>query len=253
MWDWFCIAHNRGKKMNPAERVLLHYSKLKGKKTEDLKFESVCKNFGLLDHSATGICRIITSLYEAVAKLEDEIHKKHKGSAKYDLYVKNLNLIRSPLKTISVHSDSQMFSMGIPGEVFIVLEHIAADLADTEKNWTIDEVNTFFRTISGLQDEVAESGLEDGLRLFLLDLIVAMKAAVEEYRLRGIDGVEEQLKLILGSLMVKYEMKERIQKDAPAIWKGILDVSTILANVVAVSQDERVQSLGSAIVQRIAG
>lgn len=95
-----------------------------------------------------------------------------------------------------------------------------------------NDLSTFVATIQQALTVLQSCDLPEHIKAFMIDQLLHLKQAVEQYQYRGVRGIEEALASYCGSLyMTRGEVATRLPKDEVQLFASILDKGQKLVNL----------------------
>lgn len=198
-------------KTEPAGRLIDILSEAK-KKPANIKVRKVWADVFDIEENDTGtILRMLADLIQLTFKTKSQI--KNVDNIDHDLYLKPFIKIEVMLSQINLDAPWQSWQQQIDEPTIYGLQ-FCSDRLNREANFTSlksSEIDQIKKTLEELTDRVSNSKLETPLKLLLVRNLESLRQALIAYKIKGIDGIETELELNLGSLILN---KDKIKDSA---------------------------------------
>lgn len=140
----------------------------------------------------------------------------------HDLYLRPFTKIETILSQINLDGSWQHWKNQIDEPTIYGLQ-FCSDRLNRATNYTKipnDEVDAIKKSLSELTDQILESDLDKGLKELLIRNLEQLRQALISFKIKGIDGLEQELALNLGSIILhREEIKEKSSNGKSALWE----------------------------------
>lgn len=170
--------------------------------------------FGVEESDTGTILRMIADLIQLTYKTKSQIEAL--DDVDHKLYLKPFNKIERLFSSINLEANWQGLKNLIDEPTIYGLQFCSDKLNRNSritalKNSELDQIK---KSLTELSDMISNSSLEPSLQLLLLRNIESLRQALIAYKIKGIDGIETELELSLGSLLLKRDkVKESVAKN----------------------------------------
>jgi hypothetical protein len=200
---------------NPAGRLWYRLSILKeiqgvGQLANVAKRLNVPENWDAMLLAATELRREFDLLEEIVEGVKDE-------KRKYNLWKKGLEEVRKSVSSFNFNMPANTMAFTIAPEALFYLTYISADLAQ-EDEVPPDELENIRKLCDDLRQEIqGSSEMPTLLKIWLLEMLRAMREGIDCYQIRGKRGLRSRLNQVVGSLVLNMEFVNEAKKDSPKV------------------------------------
>jgi hypothetical protein len=205
-------------KNNPAGRLYDLLLAARGQQGDVAAKVAWAKVFGVPEANTGILLKMLADLIDlmleakaAVAKLEDVEH---------DLYLQPFKNIESMLSNLNLEARWQESRQRLDEATMIALRFVADKLSRVSGFTQIknEEVDQLEKDLEGLIARVKDSQLPDHLKSLLIRNLEALGQALFAYRVRGIEGLEQELDRAYGSIVrhkeeVAVALKDKGKQD----------------------------------------
>ena len=132
-----------------------------------------------------------------------------------EIFLKWTHSVKNALKNLNFSAPWDIFIRKIDREVLYGLE-VCSDLLSKkrpEKVINPQLLSELMEEVDILITQIHESTIDDELRNILLEQLLIIKHALEEYKIRGIKGLESALKQFIGSRIIENDKYEKLKKN----------------------------------------
>lgn len=198
-------------KTEPAGRLFDILNEAK-KKPPATKVRQVWADIFGIEAKDTGtILRMLADLIQLTYKTKSQIQNVE--NIDHQLYLKPFIKIEAMLSQINLDAQWQSWQQQIDEPTIYGLQ-FCSDRLNREANFTslkASELDQIKKALEELTDSVSISQLETSLKLLLVRNLESLRQALIAYKIKGIDGIETELELNLGSLFLN---KDKIAASA---------------------------------------
>jgi hypothetical protein len=170
--------------------------------------------FGVKEDDTGTILRMIADLIQLTYKTKSQIEALN--NVDHSLYLKPFNKIERMFSSINLEANWQGWKNQIDEPTIYGLQFCSDTLNRITKITALknNEIEQIKKSLTELSDMVSHSSLEPSLQLLLLRNIESLRQALIAYKIKGIDGIETEMELSLGSLFLnKDKVKDSVDKD----------------------------------------
>lgn len=207
-------------KTEPAGRLFDIFQEARTKPATDSSRKVWSSIFGVPENETGTILKMLADLihltHETKAKIEqlDDID--------HQLYLKPFTKIEQILSKINLDAGWQQWKDQIDETTIYGLQ-ICSDKLNRITNYTKiknDELDKIKKSLAELTDMVLEADLHTSLKQLLIRNLERLRQSLISYRIKGIEGIEQEVELNLGSVFLhKEEIQEKIKTDEnKALW-----------------------------------
>lgn len=202
-------------KTEPAGRLFDILQEARSK-PEQQKVRKVWADVFGVEESDTGtILRMIADLIQLTYKTKSQIEAL--DDIDHKLYLKPFNKIERLFSSINLEASWHGLKNLIDEPTIYGLQFCSDKLNRNSKITALknSELDQIKKSLTELSDMISNSSLESSLQLLLLRNIESLRQALIAYKIKGIDGIETELELSLGSLVLNREkVKECVAKSS---------------------------------------
>jgi hypothetical protein len=167
--------------------------------------------FGIKEDDTGTILRMLADLIQLTYKTKSQI--KNLEHIDHALYLKPFVKIETMLSSINLEAQWQSWQQQIDEPTIYGLQ-FCSDRLNRETNFTTlknSDLEQIKKAIEELSNSVSDSNLETPLKLLLIRNLESLRQALIAYKIKGIDGIETELELNMGSLFLN---KDKIVASA---------------------------------------
>ena len=168
-----------------------------------------------------------------VVSLIDEIEHRIKSvnDINHDIFLEWMHNARSAFKDLNLHRPWRFFIESFDEKVIYGLK-ICADILSRKKPERIVDENLLLdimEEVDSLITQINDSNFDYNLKDFLLEKLLNIKYALEEYKIKGIKSLENIINSTIGSILIHRNCYEEIQKEdiGSKLWNIINRLVTI--------------------------
>lgn len=156
-----------------------------------------------------------------------------------DLHLRPFRKIEALLSSINLDATWENWQKQIDETTLYGLQFSADKLSRISGFSQVDsdEIAKLRALVEELFNTVIDSTLPDELKLLLLRNLESIRLSLAAYRVRGIEGVNQEIERALGSVLLH---KEKIQESSPeerSLWKSFFDLVKRLNQVVSLARN----------------
>jgi hypothetical protein len=208
-------------KTEPAGRLYDILNEARGKPEGDSSRKVWASVFSVPEKDTGTILRMLAELIQLAHETKTRIESL--DDIDQNLYLRPFNKIERLLSQINLDAGWKHWKTQIDEPTIYGLQ-FCSDKLNRVTNYTkienteIDEIK---KSLSELTDLVLKSDLDPFLKQLLVRNLESLRQSLIAYKLKGIDGIQQEIELNLGSIVLhKEEIREKsIQKDSSALWK----------------------------------
>lgn len=220
---------------NSAGRLHFAFTRL-GTKNR-VSFDEFAQALGV---SAKNALPAYSLMLEEFEQLQRDVEQLRQYKLKYELYQKNLPDIDNTLKSFTFQMESKIVSYRVSEPGLVALGFMAADFPiDGESDDQTEsgkEIELLRKLVLELQREISQGELPEYLKAWLLELVRAIRDAIDRYQIRGAKGIERELAVILGELMQNQELANETMQKKPSAFAMIMRALDAMNKVVAYAE-----------------
>ncbi|MBB1326599.1 hypothetical protein H5089_13960 [Pseudoalteromonas sp. SR45-1] len=201
-------------KTEPAGRLFDILQEARSKPEQHKVRKVWAEVFGLQENDTGTILRMIADLIQLIYKTKSQIEAL--DDVDHLLYLKPFQKIERMFSNINLEAPWQGCKNQIDEPTIYGLQFCSDKLNRSTKITALKdmELEQIKKSLTELSDMITGSSLEPSLQLLLLRNIESLRQALIAYKIKGIDGIETELELNLGSLVLnKEKIKASVEKD----------------------------------------
>lgn len=201
-------------KTEPAGRLFDILQEARSKPDQQKVRKVWAEVFGVEESDTGTILRMIADLIQLTYKTKSQIEAL--DDVDHALYLKPFNKIERIFSSINLEASWQGLKNLIDEPTIYGLQFCSDKLNRNSKITALknSELDQIKKSLIELSDMISNSSLEPSLQLLLLRNIESLRQALIAYKIKGIDGIETEMELSLGSLVLNREkVKESVAKN----------------------------------------
>lgn len=239
-------------KTEPAGRLFDIFKEARTKPATDSSRKVWSSIFGVPENETGTILKMLADLiqltHETKAKIEqlDDID--------HQLYLKPFTKIEQILSKINLDAGWQQWKDQIDETTIYGLQ-ICSDKLNRITNYTKiknDELDKIRKSLAELTDMVLEADLHTSLKQLLIRNLERLRQSLISYRIKGIEGIEQEVALNFGSvLLYREEIREKTETDEnKTLWQRYFSFLSRLNIILATAKNIK-QLTGEEIIKLI--
>lgn len=223
-------------KNNPAGRLydILELARRQNPKQPARKawavvFEVEPNDTGSLLQMLADLLKLVHETKTAIQRLDD---------VDQELHLRPFRTIEGLLSNINLEASWEHWQSRIDANTLYGLQFSADKLSRVSGFTQVDsdELVELRATVDALFNSVTDSQLPDELKALLLRNLESIRLSLVAYRVRGIEGIREEIERALGSVLLH---KDEIQKSSArdrSLWESFFNLVTRLNEVVSLAR-----------------
>lgn len=173
----------------------------------------------------------------------------------HDIYLSPFKNVEQALARINLDDRWESFSRYLDEPTMVSLSFCADTLSRSSSNGLIpnEELDSLLLDIEQVLEQIINLELPDELRMFLVEHLEQMRAAVLSYRIFGNEGLRRALESVLGATILNQEAIKRnmVIDENQKMWGDIWKIIQNLAN--SLNAVESIKSLSEPIIAFLTG
>lgn len=201
-------------KTEPAGRLFDILKEAKSK-PDNYKVRKVWAEIFSVDEKDTGtILRMVADLIQLTYKTKSQIESL--DDVDHSLYLKPFTKIERMFSVLNLEANWLSCKNQLDEPTIYGLQFCSDKLNRNTKITALKstEIELIKKSLTELSDLISASSLEPSLQLLLIRNIESLRQALIAYKIKGIDGIETEIELNLGSLFLnKNKIKESVSNE----------------------------------------
>jgi len=209
--------------------------------------------FGIEEHDTGTILRMLADLIQLIYLSKTKIEEQN--DIEHELYLKPFSKLEVIFSQINLEGQWKASRDQIDDSTMYGLQ-FCSDRLHRSTNYTkikdeeLDEIKSL---LSDLVDTVLKSKVDTFLKKLMVKNLEGLRQALIAYRIKGIDGIETEIELNLGSILLhKNEIKEKSEeKDTASLWKSYFTFLDRLNKTISAAKN--IKNLGGGELMKFLG
>jgi len=196
--------------------------------------------FNVDQQDKSSIFKMLILLQEASDDIKHKI--THMEGINSNLFLSQHTNIEQVVKASNLDAGWSNYKHYLSLAVMLNLAHCAEALSRyDEKPIDVDELTGLETDIVDLFDKVAEGTIDPTLKEIILDLLEAIRRSIAEYKIRGANGIREELAYFIGKVIQNKDLIKNNSEleEMSSLWKIFAradNMTTVALNVVQIGQ-----------------
>jgi hypothetical protein len=207
--------------------------------------------FGVPEIDTGTILRMLAELIQLTYETKVEIEKLE--DVDHQLYLRPFQRIESLFSQINLDAPWKHWKDQIDEPTIYGLQ-FCSDKLSRATNYTKidnDEIEKIKNSLSELTDQVLETQLDSFLKQLLVRNLESLRQSLIAYRIKGIDGIQQEIELNLGSMVLhRDEIRQKYEHSKSGnLWKKYLSFLDGLNKTIAAAKN--LKQIGGAEVLKL--
>jgi hypothetical protein len=177
---------------------------------------------------------LVDETKKAIGRLQDVDHQ---------LYLKPFKKLETLLSQINLEAGWEHWRQQLDEPTLYGLQ-FSADRLARESGYTHidnDELAQLRKDVEDLVARMLDADLPDSLKALFLRNLEAIRHALLAYRIRGIDGLQQEIERSVGSIILHKEQISSASTNSPqgGVWKSFFELIARLHQLVALARNSK--------------
>ena len=240
-------------KTEPAGRLYDIFQEARQKNDGDSSRKVWAEVFGVAEDDTSTILKMLAELIQLTHSTKGKI--ENLNDIDHELYLRPFSKIERILSQINLDAGWKHWKNQIDEPTIYGLQ-FCSDKLNRITNYTKipnEEIDAIKQSLSDLTDQILKSELDISLKELLIRNLESLRQALISFKIKGIDGIQQELELNLGSIILhKEEIKAKSNESNESIlWSSYFKFLEGLNKTISVAKN--IKELGGKEIFKLIG